>query len=175
MIWNGDKCDRKWFSVIQNARPGHFVKKIPHFFPLFPTFPHFSPLFTPFDHFFPLFPTFPNFSPLFTTFSPLFTTFHHFSPLLATFPPLFTTFHHFSPLLATFSHFSPPYVSYPSWIMYNTSTGMFHVEQKVKQVIFTNIFPWAFTTHITIPLVPFTTHILVFTTHTCWFFKEYLQ
>ena len=32
LIWNGEKCDRKWFSVIQNGRKmatgGHFAKLI---------------------------------------------------------------------------------------------------------------------------------------------------
>ena len=28
LIWNGEKCDRKWFSVIQNGPGGHFVKNI---------------------------------------------------------------------------------------------------------------------------------------------------
>ena len=27
LIWNGEKCDQRWFSVIQNSRHGHFVKK----------------------------------------------------------------------------------------------------------------------------------------------------
>ena len=27
LIWNGEKCDRKWFSVIQNGRRQPFVKK----------------------------------------------------------------------------------------------------------------------------------------------------
>ena len=26
LIWNGEKCIRKWFSVIQNVRRSHFVK-----------------------------------------------------------------------------------------------------------------------------------------------------
>ena len=27
LIWNGEKCDQKWFSVIQKGRCSHFVKK----------------------------------------------------------------------------------------------------------------------------------------------------
>ena len=63
LIWNGEKCDRKWFSVIQNG--GHFANKIPtfsNFLSLFPSFPHLFQLFQ-------LFATFSNFSPLLATFS----------------------------------------------------------------------------------------------------------
>ena len=118
---NGKKCDRKWFSVIQNgpkgtskmAAGGHFKKNqkkscdwskmarnaIEKKFPLFPTFRHFFPLS-------PLFTTFSNFSPLFTTFS-------YFSPLFHNFPQLFTNVRHFSPLFTTFSYFSILVVTFP--------------------------------------------------------------
>ena len=46
---------------------------------------------------------------------------------------------------------------------------------KVKEVIFTNLILWPYTTHTTIPHFPFTTHILVFTTHMRWFYKDYSQ
>ena len=84
LIWNGEKCNRKWFLVIQNGRRRPFCKKkIPtfsNFLPLFPSFPQLSPLILTFRHFFQLFATFSNFSPLF----PTFPTFSHFFQLFTT-------------------------------------------------------------------------------------------
>ena len=168
MIWNGEKCDRKWFSFIQNGRQRPFCKKfqtnytISHFSPLFPTFltfSHFSPLFTTFSHFSQLFPTFHHFSSLFITFSHFFTlfpTFHHFTTFFHNIFPfstfhtfhlsLFPTFHHFSPLFTTFPYFSPLFTTFHHFSPLFPTFPLFTTFSHFSPHAFSA--PWVFTLHI---------------------------